>query len=397
MTTVLSDTRIICDTTRMRTRTYWLDLIERAWERRTVVWLHGVRGVGKTVLCRGLDGTEYLDCEQRRTRRLTEDSEDFLESVRGRCVILDEVHRLPNASELLKIAADHYPDVRIIATAPCTLAASTRFHDTLAGRKAEVWLTPMMTQDLADLGGADLSRRLLRGGLPGFFLSPHPPGRDYEAWFDSYWASDIRGLFRLGRRSGFQRLLALLLARSGGVVEASNLASLCEVSRQTVVRYLNVLDATSIVHIIRPFSTNRPDEIIAAPKVYGFDTGFVCHFRGWADLRPEDLGDLWEHYVLNEIHARTQGRVVSYWRDRHNHEVGLVLARRRRHPIAIACEWSASGFDARNLRSFRHQYPDGENWLVARDVDRPYQRTIDGMRVEFIGVGDLAEKLGKAG
>lgn len=72
----------------------------------------------------------------------------------------------------------------------------------------------------------------------------------------------------------------------------------------------------------------------------------------------------------------------------------FVLARRGRHPIAIECKWSANGFDARNLRSFRYQYPEGKNWLVAQDVDRPYVRTIDKMQVEFMGIGDLVEKLG---
>ena len=57
--------------------------------------------------------------------------------------VLDEIHRLPNPSELLKIAADHYPDIRILSTGSSTLGASARFRDTLAGRKQEVWLTPM--------------------------------------------------------------------------------------------------------------------------------------------------------------------------------------------------------------------------------------------------------------
>jgi predicted AAA+ superfamily ATPase len=387
----------MCKTTCMRQRTYWRSVIEKAWERKSVVWLHGVRRVGKTVLCQSLDQVEYLDCERPRTRRLLEDPEGFLESVRGKRVILDEVQRLANPSELLKIAADHYRDVRIIATGSSTLQASAKFRDTLTGRKSEVWLTPMMTQDLSDFDDGALPHRLQWGGLPGFFLSPELPERDYDEWMDSYWARDIQELFRLERRSSFQRLLELLLAQSGGVFEATRLAGPCEISRPTVTSYLDVLEATSVVHVIRPFSTHRATEIVSAPKVYGFDTGFVCHFRGWTDLRPEDLGGLWEHYVLNEIHARTQGRSVNYWRDKQHHEIDFVLARRGRAPITIECKWSASGFDVRNLRSFRYQYPEGENWVVAQDVDRPYERTIDDVRVEFIGTGDLASRLGKIG
>jgi len=56
--------------------------------------------------------------------------------------------------------------------------------------------------------------------------------------------------------------------------------------------------------VIRPYSTRQATEIVAAPKVYGFDTGFMCCCRGWESLRREDLGVLWEHCVLNEIHSR---------------------------------------------------------------------------------------------
>ena len=55
--------------------------------------------------------------------------------------MLDEIHRLPNPSEMLKIAADHYPRTRVIATGSSTLGASTKFRDTLAGRKRDLWLT----------------------------------------------------------------------------------------------------------------------------------------------------------------------------------------------------------------------------------------------------------------
>ena len=64
--------------------------------------------------------------------------------------------------------------------------------------------------------------------------------------------------------------------------------------------------------------------IVAAPKVYGFDTGFVCYYRGWSHLRQEDFGLLWEHFVLNEIMAQTQSREIHYWRNKRGLEVDFV-------------------------------------------------------------------------
>ena len=65
------------------------------------------------------------------------------------------------------------------------------------------------------------------------------------------------------------------MIQSGGIFEATRFAHPCEVSRGTISNYLAVLETTHVAHVIRPFSTHRPTEIISAPKVYAFDTGFV--------------------------------------------------------------------------------------------------------------------------
>jgi predicted AAA+ superfamily ATPase len=90
----------------MKIRAFWHQRIETAWTR-PVLWLSGVRRVGKTSLCQTLGNIEYFDCELPRIRRMMEDPQGFLGDLRGRRVVLDEIHRLANPSELLKIAADH--------------------------------------------------------------------------------------------------------------------------------------------------------------------------------------------------------------------------------------------------------------------------------------------------
>src|SRR5439155_10348994 len=156
-------------------RRYWLTRIDESWRHRTVLWLRGVRRVGKTTLAQSVPNVEYFDCELPSVRRAMEDPEAFLRSVSVKRIVVDEVHRLPNPSELLKIAADHFPGLRVLATGSSTLGASSRFRDTLAGRKTELWLTPMIQIDLIEFGNTDLPHRLLHGGLPPFFLSPELP------------------------------------------------------------------------------------------------------------------------------------------------------------------------------------------------------------------------------
>lgn len=370
-------------------RHYWIDRLEGAWKRRSVVWLSGVRRAGKTFLSQSLKDIEYFDCELPRVRRMIDDPEGFLKGVRGRRVVLDEIHRLERPSEILKIAADHFPDTKILATGSSTLGASAKFRDTLAGRKEELWLTPMTTNDLEDFAGADLHHRLLHGGLPAFFLEKQLLEKDFQEWMDAYWAKDIQELFRLERRRSFQKFAELLMAQSGGIFEATKFARPCEVSRTTISNYLAVLEATFIAHVIRPYSSHRPTEIISAPKVYGFDTGFVCYHRGWHELRRDDLGLLWEHLVLNEMHAHLQSREIRYWRDKRGHEVDFILARNKQSALAIECKWSASDFDAGNLQAFRRPYPQGDNLVVANDVERSFTRSYSGLSVRFVSLADL--------
>lgn len=322
-----------------------------------------------------------------------EDPEPFLKGLGRKRIVLDEIHRLPNPSELLKIAADHFPAIRVLATGSSTLGASSRFRDTLTGRKTELWLTPMIDADLADFGNANLPHRLLHGGLPPFFLSPAIPEGDFQEWMDSYWAKDVQELFRLERRASFQRFFELLMAQSGGIFEATKFASPCEVSRTTISNYLAVLEATSVVIVLRPFASRRATEIVAAPKIYGFDSGFVCAYRGLTSLRSDDLGRLWEHYVLNEMTAHLQTTSLHYWRDKQGHEIDFVWLRRGRNPIAIECKWVARDFDAANLIVFARAYPRAEFVVVTTDARPPFTREYDATTVHFMTLDHLVSKI----
>jgi len=378
-------------------RHFWLRRIEKAWRGKSVVWLSGVRRAGKTVLCQSLPGVEYFDCELPRTRRMLEDPESFLEPLRGKRVVLDEIHRLDNPSELLKIAADHYPSVRVLATGSSTLGASRKFRDTLTGRKAQVWLTPMCLADLADFPHSGMERRILHGGLPPFFLSERIPEKSFLEWMDAFWARDIQELFSVGKRASFMKFAELLLAQSGGMFEASAFAGPCEASRPTIANYLAILEETFVAHVLRPFTSRISTEIVSAPRVYAFDTGFVCHYRDWNALRPDDFGLMWEHVVLNEIHALIQDRRIRYWRDKHGHEMDFVLAARGRPPLAIECKRTASNFIPANVMAFHATYPRAEFAVVANDVKEPFKRRYEQASVTFAGLDWLGTRLKEKG
>ncbi len=387
-------------------RPIWQKRIEALWKERTVIWLMGVRRIGKTSLCRSLPNISYYDCELPRTRMLLEDPEAFLESQSGKRVVLDEIHRLDNPSELLKIAADHYQEVKILATGSSTLGVTAKFKDTLAGRKRELWLTPLLLEEMELFGSPDIRHRFLYGGLPAFFEQSEIPERDFQEWIAAYWAKDIQELFSVGKKHSFQKCAQLLLAQSGGQFEASKFAAACEVSRPTIANYVSILEETFVVHVVRPFYKHKHAEIVKAPKIYGFDTGFVCYERGWRELRKADLGVLWEHCVLNELQAKLQTRSIKYWRNKRGHEIDFVISDKRaaKSVTAIECKFSISNqsFSSEGLRelvknfeALRKFYPAGDNYVVAHDVDEPFARAYNGISLIFINAKDLAAEVSR--
>ncbi len=154
-------------------RPFWIHRIEKAWDKRSIVWLSGVRRVGKTTLAKMFPKAVFQNCDLPSVNRRLEDPELFYDGLEpGTIVIFDEIHRLKDPSLLLKIAADAYPQFRILATGSSTLAATQKFRDSLAGRKQMIYLTPVLWREcLEEFGIKKLDHRLLMGGLPEPLLS----------------------------------------------------------------------------------------------------------------------------------------------------------------------------------------------------------------------------------
>jgi predicted AAA+ superfamily ATPase len=101
---------------------------------------------------------------------------EYVAWIRKRLVVFDEVHQLPDPSRLLKIGADGFSHLKILATGSSTLAATQKFSDSLRGRKRVVELVPVLHEELPAFGVTDLRERLLRGGLPpALLVEKHNP------------------------------------------------------------------------------------------------------------------------------------------------------------------------------------------------------------------------------
>jgi predicted AAA+ superfamily ATPase len=376
-------------------RDFWINKIREAWKLRPIVWLSGVRRVGKTTLSKMLDEIIYLNCDLPSTWRRLQDPESFYKSIEKKAIVVfDEIHRLDDPSNLLKIAADEYPDLRILATGSSTLAATKKFRDSLTGRKHTIYLTPVLWQEcMKEFGINDLDKRLLHGGLPEPLLSKTKDESFFSEWIDSFYARDIQELFAIRNRTGFLRLLRILMRQSGRLADYTNLAKLSDLSRQTVKSHIESLIIAHALHSLSPFHGGGRREITQRPKVYVFDTGFITHMNGWNEVREEDRGLLWEHLVLDTLRTFTPAYNIMYWRDKSGREIDFIIRGKNKSIHTLECKINPENFNINSLKVFRDLYPDGKNLVICPFLSESYVQKINRYSLVFCPIESLAASI----
>jgi len=374
----------------VKERPFWQERIEEAWRDVPIAWLCGVRRSGKTTLAESLGAGRvlYLNCDLPSVEDMVSDAAVFFRGCDKPVVVFDEIHQLRDPARVLKIGADGFPHLRILATGSSTLAASKKFRDTLTGRKRVVHLTPVLWNEL-EAFGVTLPQRLFHGGLPPALLAVTKKPAFYREWLDSFFARDIQRLFGFRDMNRFNALFEYLLRQSGGQFEVSTTASALGITRPTVESHVSALEMTHAVTLVRPFHGGGQNELVRQPKVYAFDTGFVSFARGWDPLRQEDYGLLWEHLVLEHLQAWFPDTPAKYWRDKQGREVDFVLDHRRDVVDAIECKWNPKAFDGAGLAGFRRSYATGRNYLVSPSGDPAYTKRFGSLEVRVCTPSEL--------
>ncbi|MFQ5686742.1 MAG: ATP-binding protein [Candidatus Scalindua sp.] len=371
----------------MYRRPFWIQRIVQAWKEHSIIWLSGVRRVGKTTLAGMLPGQVYLNCDLPSVCRRLADPESFYDSLeKGATVVFDEVHRLDDPSRLLKIAADVYPHLKVLATGSSTLVATRKFRDSLAGRKQMIYLPPVLWIECPDVFGIkELDCRMLHGGLPEPLLTPVKDAAFFSEWIDSFYARDIQELFDIRNRTGFLKLLHLLMRQSGCLVDYTYLARLSELSRPTVKAHMEAMCIAHAVFLLPPFHGGGRREITQRPKCYAFDTGCVTFVKGWESIREDDRGLLWEHLVLDTLRTGMGDSNIYYWRDKTGREVDFIIKGNGSQMDTIECD----NFEIGSLVIFRQNYSQGKNYVVSPLVKTPYKQRFGKLSVQFCNVNHL--------
>ena len=245
-------------------------------------------------------------------------------------------------------------------------------------------LVPVLWEECLDIFLIkDLDRRLLHGGLPEPLLMTEKDPSFFSEWIDSFYARDIQELFGIRNRTGFIKLLNLLLRQSGGSIDYSNLAKLCDISRPTVKAHIEAMTIAHALFLLAPFHGGGRREITLRPKCYGFDTGFITFVKGWDTIREDDRGLLWEHLVLDVLKVYLNTSDIFYWRDKSGREIDFVIRNGNRSVDTIECKIDPDRFDPKSLITFRALYPDGDNYVISPNVKKPYRKRHKGFNIQY--------------
>jgi len=339
---------------------YILNKIQEALSDTPVVLLSGARQTGKSTLAKwlaeGSHPARYVTLDDAAVfASIKQDPVGFIQGLDG-AVVIDEVQRVPELFSAIKLSVDRERDPgRFLLTGSANVLLLPRLSDSLAGRMEILTLWPFSQGEWEGGGDAfvdsvfhdqvpfvkssenrsNLMQRLLTGGYPEMLSRVKAARR--RAWFSAYTTTilqrDVKDLAQIDGLTAFPRLLSLLAARTGTILNIAELSRSVGLPQTTLKRYLALLETTFLTVLLPPWSGNFSKRLVKTPKLYLNDTGLAAHLLGvYSEEMLGDgrlLGPLLENFVLLELlkqasWSETQPRLF-YFRTQAGQEIDVVM------------------------------------------------------------------------
>lgn len=310
--------------------------LKRLASQYPVVTITGPRQSGKTTLCKLVfPNKAYVSLEKPDIRRHAEsDPNAFLKEF-PRGVIIDEIQRVPSLLSYIQEICDTVNKSGFfILTGSQQFELMHNISQSLAGRTALITLLPFSTQEAYGTKKLpDITRILHTGFYPRIFDKRLNPTEAMQFYVSTYIERDIRSLYQVQNLILFETFLKFCAARTGQVVNLTQIGNDCGITHHTVKQWLSVLEASYIIKLIPPHFKNFNKRLIKMPKLYFLDTGLAAYLLDISEplmLKKHPLrGALFETYIVSELLKRCFNSVqksnLYYFRDSHGNEVDLIL------------------------------------------------------------------------
>lgn len=367
--------------------------IERRMRAQKVMLLFGARRVGKTVLLRqiaenyGGGRTLMLNGESMDTVRLLEDrsSANYRRLFGGLSLLaIDEAQHIPDVGMKLKLIVDELPELAVIATGSSSFDLQNRAGEPLVGRSTQFMLTPLSVEEMAAVETRfetmlNTDHRVVYGHYPELTaMASEVDKREYLTdVVDAYLLRDILAIDGVKHTQKLHDLLRLVAWQVGSEVSMDELARQLTLSRNTVERYLDLLQKVFVLYRVGGFSRNLRKEIAKSSKWYFQDTGVrnavLRDFRPLSERPEAERGALWENYVISERMKRNLNHRLGlnfyFWRTYDKAEIDLI----EEDGMCInAYEIKAGVKRPSAPKSFAAAYPDAGFNVINRDTYMDY-------------------------
>ncbi len=347
--------------------------------------LYGPRRVGKTELIKkligGFTGKVYSGTgDNQEVRELL--SQQRLGQIKAAfgsydLFFLDEAQRIPEVGYGLKLLVDHFPEMIIVVTGSSSFDLSNKIGEPLTGRNRVRILYPVSVGELyAQYGGMEvlhlLEELLVYGSYPeilnGTSLSEK---KEYLLSIrDSYLFKDILELENVRNPSKLTDLLKLLAFQIGQEVSLNELGNNLGIAKQSVERYLDLLEKTFIIKRVGGFFRNLRKEVVKTARYYFWDNGIrnavVNNFNPTG--QRNDTGMLWENFLFMErLKTKSYKQIFSndyFWRTYDRQEIDLVEERDGKL-WAYEFKWQTRKVKA--PKAWTEAYPGSEFRVITKD------------------------------
>ncbi len=323
--------------------------ILKSSETFKAVLLTGPRQVGKsTLLKKQFSDWKYVSLDDPFLEQQARENGSMFMMLNQSPLIIDEIQRAPELFRYIKLLCDETEEKGLFC-----LSGSQQFRlmqnisETLSGRISIVELSGL---SLRELQKDSFQERFLpsmeyllerqktvkaprniwsiihRGSYPELQNPEVDWSEFYSNYVRTYIERDVRELSAVQDLDAFRRFMIATAARTGEILNYSNIASEVGKDVVTIKNWISILEASGIVYLLEPYSSNVLKRAIKTPKLYFRDTGLACYLTRW--LTEEALaygafsGHIFETFVISEILKSFSNKgldyryYVSYYRGR---------------------------------------------------------------------------------
>lgn len=302
----------------------------------------GARQVGKTTLILNeLEGSDFLffDGDDPTVRTVLDmPNTEKLRSLIGnnKIVFIDEAQRINGIGLTLKIVTDQFKDVQLWISSSSSFSLFNELSEPLTGRKWEYELYPISWEEYENHVGylkaeQNLENRLIYGMYPDVLNNKSGEEKEIlKNLVSSYLYKDILAFAEIRKPEILEKLVQALALQIGSEVNYNELSTLIGITKDTVQRYIEILEKGYVIFRLRSFSGNVRNEIKKGRKIYFYDNGIRNAVLGdFSDISLRvDTGMLWENFLVSE-RMKQNGYKISFaksyfWRTSQQQEIDFI-------------------------------------------------------------------------